>query len=73
MKPIEQPSHVSFYCIMYLIGTKFCLLHNADVNSNGMWATAQEAHQQVLMELLKDPTKKMHVYEIEWPTKGEVK
>lgn len=65
-KPIPPPEYITYYQLLKMSAGKFSSYYNPDVNSTGLFHRLEDAQNQQLLELIKDPTNKYHIYEIEW-------
>jgi hypothetical protein len=43
------------------------MIQNPDINSIGLFGTALAAEQQMIMELLKSPTNRYFIHQINYP------
>ena len=66
MKPIPTPEYMTYYQLLKMSGGKFTTFYNPELNSTGLFHRLEDAQNQQLMELIKDPANKYQIYEIEW-------
>jgi hypothetical protein len=65
--PLPSPEYVPFWQLSYFIGHRMMLVSNPDIHSTGLFATEESAQQYKLMEILKFPTNKYFIHQVNFP------